>query len=196
MQTRPPELCSRVSLVASLLALLVAPVDPVEVYDAKQVIPETVFVVDAKGGRELTPRHLTFRTGDGRRLSDPEFYTYVDRPDLAEAWRARRRTRVTLIGVGIGMVVAGGGVTLSSIGASGRTHDALVGTGAGLMIGGIVPLCIGGFLSPHPVDNDTLLSLARHKNTRLRRELGLPIELHFQPVVGSETTGVRLWARF
>lgn len=194
MQTRPPELCSRVSLVALLLALLVAPVDPVEVYDAEQVIPETVFVVD--GGRELTPRHLTFRTGGGRRLSDPEFYAYVDQPDLAKAWRHRHQTRVTLIGVGIGMVVAGGGVTLSSIGASGRTNETLVGTGVGLMFGGIVPLCIGGFLSPHPVDNDTLLSLARDKNTRLRRELGLPIDLHFQPVIGSETTGVRFWGRF
>lgn len=183
-------------LAGSMLALLAAPTDPVEVYDAQQVIPETVFVVDEDGGREVTPNRLTFRTGDGRRLSDLEFYTYVDRPDLAEAWRRRRRSRAALIGLGIGMVIGGGGLTVASIGVEGGTHHALVGTGAGLMLAGIVPLSVGGFLSPHPVSRDTLLSLAREKNTRLRADLGLPVELHFEPVIGAETSGVRLWGRF
>jgi hypothetical protein len=198
--SRSPPCCYRhgqVSVVLGCaLAVLAAADDPVAAYDAQRVVVDTVFVTDAAGGREVVPKRPTFRTGDGRALTGPAFYAYVDRPDLVDAFRRRRTRKRVLIGVGLGLVAGGTGLIFGSIAAKGRTNSALLGSGVGLVAAGLVPFGIGSFASPHPVEGQALLDLARDKNTRLRQDLGLPFELNFAPTAGRSGGGARISGRF
>ncbi len=179
-----------------MLAALSAAEDPVEAYDAQRVVVDTVFVTDEAGGREIVPKRPSFRTGDGRPMTPAAFYGYVDRPDLLDAFLQKKTRKRTLIGVGLGFVVGGTGLVLGSIAAEGRTNAALLGSGVGLIAAGLVPVGIGGFMSPHPVSGEVLLNVAKDKNTRLRRDFGLPVELSFEPVARRSGGGARLSGRF
>lgn len=183
-------------ILCALAGSLAAPPIPTERYDAEQVIVETIYLVDEYGGREVVPRRPSFRTGAGHALTGPEFYAYVDRADLATAYRSRARRKRALIGVGIGMVAVGAGLSLVYIGVDGRPGDALLGSGAGLMLAGAVPAAIGGFMSPHPVSRATTLDLARAKNARLRKRLGLPMDLQLGPLAGRHGGGAQLSGAF
>ena len=165
-------------------------------YDQRRVVVDTVFVVDDHGGREIIPKRFRAHTGAGRVLSGPEFYAYVGRPDLASEYRVRSKRKKILGGVGLGMFVAGAGVSLGSIGASGRTASALLGSGVVLMFGGLVPIGFAGTLSPHPVTPAQVGDLVSEQNKRLRAELGLPERVKVRPVASSAGGGAVVSGRF
>lgn len=169
-----------------------------DAYDQRRVIIDAVYVVGEHDGHFIVPKRFTSRTGAGRALTGPAFYTYVDRPDLARQYEKRYRLRWTLGGVGIGMVAAGTALTLSYVWVDGRAGNALLGSGLGLIVGALVPIAIGGSMSPHPVSPEEAVELAKKKNARLQTELGFPphIELQLSPLGSRHGGGAQLSGRF
>ncbi len=170
----------------------------VDEYDRRRVVIDAVYVVGVGAGHFVVPRRFTSRTGDGRPLTGPAFYDYVDRPDLARLYMKRHRLRWTLGGVGIGMVAAGTALTLSYVGVDGKAGNALLGSGLGLIVGALVPIAVGGSLSPHPVSSEEAVELARKKNARLQDDLGFPahFELQLSPLGSRQGGGAQLSGRF
>lgn len=165
-------------------------------YDQRRVVLDTVFVIDDHGGREIVPKRFRAHTGTGRVLAGPEFYTYVDRPDLASEYRVRSKRKKVLGGVGIGLFVTGAGLSLGYIAASGRTANALLGSGVALMFGSMIPIGFAGALSPHPVTPAEVGDLVSEKNRRLRTKLGLPERVKVRPVASSAGGGAVVSGRF
>ncbi|MGH1344585.1 MAG: hypothetical protein ACRBN8_23705 [Nannocystales bacterium] len=165
-------------------------------YDNRRVTVDTVFAIDDHGGREIVPKRFQTRTGDGRELVGPQFYAYVDRPDLAIAYRARSKRKKILGGVGIGLLATGAGLSLGYIAASGRTANALLGSGVVLMFGSMVPIGFATALSPHPVTPAEVGKLVNEKNRRLRAELGLPEQVRVHPIATASGGGAVVSGRF
>lgn len=165
-------------------------------YDQNRVVVDTVFIIDDHGGREIVPKHFQARTGTGRVLAGPEFYTYVDRPDLASEYRVRSKRKKILGGVGLGLLATGVGLSLGYIAASGRTGNALLGTGVAVMFGSMVPIGFATALSPHPVTPAEVRLLVDDKNERLRTELGFPAGMKVRPMASSSGGGALVSGRF
>lgn len=186
-------------LVASVLAAT-NPQPGVETalreYDQRRVTVGTVFVLDDHGGREIVPKRFRAQTGSGRVLAGAEFYSYVGRPDLASEYQTRSRRKKVLAGVGIGLFATGAGLSLGYIAASGRTANALLGSGVALMFGSMVPIGFATALSPHPVTPAEVGKLVDDKNRRLRAELGFPENLRVRPVASTSGGGAVFSGRF
>lgn len=165
-------------------------------YDQNRITVDTIFVIDDHGGREIVPKHFQARTGSGRVLTGPEFYTYVDRADLASEYRVRSKRKKVLAGVGFGLLATGVGLSLGYIGASGRTANALLGTGVAVMFGSMIPIGFATALSPHPVTPREVGQLVDDKNERLRTELGFPERVKIQPMASSSGGGALVSGRF
>lgn len=165
-------------------------------YDQRRVTVGTVFVLDDHGGREIVPKRFRAQTGSGRVLEGSDFYTYVDRPDLASQYQARAKRKKILGGVGMGLLATGAGLSLGYIAASGRTANALLGSGVALMFGSMVPIGFATGLSPHPVTPAEVGTLVDDKNRRLRTELGFPEQIRVRPVASSSGGGAAVSGRF
>ncbi len=99
-------------------------------------------------------------------LPGSDFYSAIDRPDLATRYRVWRGIQLTLeFG---GAAVALGGLYIF------HSHTTLV---TDLFIGGGLAVIVGVFLNPEVVDEQNARRLADEHNKRLKRQLGLsPIE--------------------
>lgn len=162
------------------LALLLAPSSypdneaALKLYESRRLTIETVYFIDQYGGREVIPQNFQARTGGGLVLSGPQFYTYVDRADLASEHRNRLRRKKVLTGFGFGMLLSGAALTLGSVASTDeRTYSALVGSGAALMIGSVVPIAFAIKLPSHPVTTTRAAELVEAKNKALRAEFGI-----------------------
>ena len=139
--------------------------DPVklETYQREFVWFNDVVIVGTWSSRRFMP----YRGKYHEPLLGSDFYTAIDRPDLATRYRVWR-------GIQLGMEFGGAAVALSGLYVF-HSHSTL---GADLFIGGGLAAIVGIFLTPEIVDEQNARRLADEHNKRLKRQLGLwPVEL-------------------
>jgi len=95
-------------------------------------------------------------------LPGSDFYTAIDRPDLATRYNVWR-------GIQVGLKFGGAAVALSGVYLFNSHHT----LGTDLFIGGGVAVVAGFFLTPEVVDEQNARRLADEHNKRLKRQLGL-----------------------
>lgn len=101
--------------------------------------------------------------GRSRQLDGADFYEALRRPDLAERYRARYRTRFGLLFAGLAAVAAGFAVYLGGT-LSGHATPAYAAVGGGLAgAGGLMAL--GSLLvGPQPISTNEAVDLVRQHN--------------------------------
>jgi hypothetical protein len=95
-------------------------------------------------------------------LPGSDFYTAIDRPDLATRYNVWR-------GIQVGLKFGGAAVALSGLYLF-HSHQT---AGTDLFIGGGLAVVVGFFLTPEIVDEQNARRLADEHNKRLKRQLGL-----------------------
>lgn len=158
------------------LALLLPPhsEQTLQLYERQRLTLDTVYLTDEYGGREVVPKNFQARTGSGLVLKGPQFYSYVGRDDLASEHRQLVRRKKILSGVGFSMLLAGSALALSSVfSPDQRSYSALVGSGATLVLGSLVPIGFSIALPAHPVTTAEIAELVETKNRAIRAELGI-----------------------
>lgn len=174
-------------------------------------------------GRVDIHQELHAMRGERRENIDgPAFYELVGRPDLADAYRTRRKVRIAgLVTSGVGVAVAVYGfVSLAT--AEDHTaacdwdradyHDCFkasmdadhaetmgnfrtIGLGMGIaVVGGLV----WRFVAKEPVDNDTRRGLAAVYNRELRERLGIPdvSRVEVNPYASASGGGIAVTGQF
>jgi len=119
-------------------------------------------VINGSWGRRFSP----YRGKYHEPLLGSDFYSAIDRPDLATRYNVWRGIQVT-------MEFGGAAVALSGLYLF-HSHPTL---GGDLFIGGGLAAVVGIFLTPEVVDEQNARRLADEHNKRLKRQLGLwPVE--------------------
>jgi len=140
------------------------------------------------------------------RLEPTEFFKLVGRSDLEQAYRRRRTMMLGLYWGGTALAAGSAMLGLASLddghGSIGRLQHAAL---AGLCVG-LTAVAAGRWLqrSPQPISENEAKAMADQYNTRLRRELGLPVatrarpgrDVHVLPYVGARDAGVALATSF
>jgi hypothetical protein len=174
-------------------------------------------------GRVDIHRELHAMRGERREdIDGPAFYELVGRPDLADAYRTRRKVRIAgLVTSGVGAAVAVYGL-VSFATAEDHTaacdwerpdyHDCFkagmdadhaetmgnirtIGVGMGIaVVGGLV----WRFVAKDPVDNDTRRGLAAVYNRELRERLGIPevSRVEVNPYASASGGGIAITGQF
>jgi hypothetical protein len=138
--------------------------DPVklETYQREFVWFNDVVISGAWSSRRFMP----YRGKYHEPLPGSDFYSAIDRPDLATRYNVWR-------GIQVGLEFGGAAVALSGLYLF-HSHPTL---GTDLFIGGGLASIVGLFLTPEIVDEQNARRLADEHNKRLKRQLGLaPVE--------------------
>ncbi|MBN2529352.1 MAG: hypothetical protein JXR76_23390 [Deltaproteobacteria bacterium] len=122
-------------------------------------------------------------------LEGADFYTAIERNDLAARYRKRKAIKISLLVLGPSLMLTGG--ILAGIGFNTETdkcelrspiddecmayenNKVMMNIGVGLVLGGLVVFVPPMFIRPHPVKAGDAHRLARDYNQHLREELGL-----------------------
>ncbi len=140
--------------------------------------------VNQYGQAVSSSQHTNFYQGRHKRpLAGLEFYKTVGRDDLAGEYRSRRARRRGLIWSGVGAQVVGLGLMVGGI-ISMTDYDnmyddgplIIFGAGLGLTLVGMIPMMIGMFTNPHPIQPHEAREIIEDYNLQLMRDLNLDRE--------------------